>query len=122
MQPTEHELTVAVDAAARTNYEIARHHQAIRGLGALPAFDDLDRITQNNQREAVLRVITAVLEALPDRAEAERRRIGTFTLQGDGDSWCHHDRCAVSTENGGHDVCTCGLDELLEQLREVPPL
>lgn len=57
-----------------------------------------------------------------DQAAAERRRIATYTLCGDGDGWVHHDACAVSIENGGHDTCTCGLEELLEQLREVAPL
>lgn len=120
MTPTEHELTVAVDAAARSNFEIHErgriHHSRWR------RFDDLDPAEQLIHRQAVVRVIAAVLEVLPDRAEAERRRIGTYTLVGDGDGWCHHESCAVSIENGGHDYCTCGLEELLEQLRQVEPL
>lgn len=120
MQPTEHELIVAVDAAARSNYEIHRRVMATLETPG-PPFDDLPLFDQDHHRSTVLQVITAVLEALPDRAEAERRRIGTYTLVGDGDSWCHHDRCAGPPSSWTSD-CTCGLDDLLEQLREVAPL
>lgn len=121
MQPTEYELTVAVDAAARANYEIHRRIMATLQGGDARAFDDLAAAEQLEHRNAVLAVIREVLDALPDRAELERRRIGTYTLVGDGDSWCHHDSC-IGPPTEWRQPCSCGLDDLLEQLREIEPL
>lgn len=64
MTPTEHEGTVAVDAAARV---LARHTQR-RGA----EWDDLKPLTQNALREQVLPLVRAALEALPDRSAAVR--------------------------------------------------
>lgn len=63
MTPTEHEGTVAVDAAARVAYE--RHR-----LDHRTEFDDLDPHVQNMWRETVLAPVWAALEALPDRRAA----------------------------------------------------
>lgn len=121
MQPTEQELTVAVDAAARANWDVERRLMAKLGQIA-PVFDSLPAADRHLLRGRVLDVIRATLAALPDRAEAERRRIGTYTLVGDGDGCVHHNTCAVADLHDVDANCTCGLEELLERLREVDPL
>lgn len=71
MNPTEHEYTVAVDAAARHIW--AYQYRAIvadaRPGASVPPedFDALSPLTQHHLREAALPVARAVLEALPDR-------------------------------------------------------
>lgn len=60
MKPTEHEGTVAVDAAARAVW-------AARYPAPEPGFDDLPPLMQNAVREEVLPLVWAALEALPDR-------------------------------------------------------
>jgi hypothetical protein len=62
MTPTEHEGTVAVDAAARKMYADVN-----AGLD-VPEFDHLHPVQQNVFRDAVLPYVWAGLEALPDRA------------------------------------------------------
>lgn len=63
MEPTEHEGTVAVDAAARVVY-----HAAVSPRSDAPAFDTLDPMVQNRFRESVTPLVWAALQALPDRA------------------------------------------------------
>lgn len=124
MQPTEYELTVAVDAAARANYEIHRRIMATLRGGDARAFDDLAPAEQLEHRNAVLAVIGEVLEALPDRAEAERRRIGTYVClqatRSPSPYFLHRMPC--ERRWGRVAPCTCGLADLLEQLLEVDPL
>lgn len=62
MKPTEHEMTVAVDAAARHLYQNAPSTREIR-----PTFDELHPTTANLYREEVLGPVIAALAALPDR-------------------------------------------------------
>lgn len=70
MKPTEHEATVAVDAAARVVYE----HQT-RGIAAAPPYDALDPMQALHLRESVLPLVWAGLEALPDRGDGVRRAL-----------------------------------------------
>ncbi len=105
MTPTEHEMTVAVHAAGSRLWErITRE-----GDDHTP-FEDLPPLTRNALLEEVLKLVVAALEALPDRAAAERIRIGTYLTD---NMWCHHDGC-------DQDPCSCGLDALLSELQEVP--
>lgn len=79
MTPTEHEGTVAVDAAARRLYDRVPgpcgHGEDCAGDGpdcwedkaAKPVFDDLPLLARNELREHVLPVVWAALQALPDR-------------------------------------------------------
>lgn len=70
MNVTEHQATVAVDAAARRNYDLQAD-----GLDGAPPFDDLHRTVQLELRELVLPIVWAALEALPDPAAELRQRI-----------------------------------------------
>lgn len=63
MIPSEHEGTVAVDAAARKAW-------AGQPYSEKTSFDELDVLQQNRFREAVLPLVWAALEALPDRSKA----------------------------------------------------
>lgn len=65
MEPTEHELTVATD-------EAARHMFARVSDGALQPsdFDQADPMLRLRYREAVAPVVHDALRALPDRAES----------------------------------------------------
>lgn len=68
---TDHELTVAVDAAARAGWEVTRtklERINVSDVAVPPPFDELHRLTQNEIRESVLAPVMAALEALPDRA------------------------------------------------------
>lgn len=95
MTPTEHELTVAVDAAARKLWEgLARAGDVYAGRRP---FDDLDELLQQRLREEVLPIVTAVLAALPDRGlEIARRVRDRMCLCGwektsgvnEHDNWC----------------------------------
>lgn len=64
MTPTEHEMTVAVHAAARTLYAT---------LSDAPPFDDLPANERLSLRESVLTLVVAALEAVPDRAPSTLR-------------------------------------------------
>jgi hypothetical protein len=64
--PTEHELTVAVDAAAEYAYRRTVVDEA-------RSWRDVDAVTAHRFRELVLPLTTAALEAIPDRAPAARR-------------------------------------------------
>lgn len=66
MKPTEHEATVAVDAAARAAY--AAYQNSLPEGVTSPAFDDLDPMQRNRFREVVLPLVWPALEALPDRS------------------------------------------------------
>lgn len=57
--PTEAAATAAVDAAARRQYELAKHDD-------WPAWKDLNPVHQLNIRDTVLQVVWAALTALPD--------------------------------------------------------
>lgn len=105
MKPTEHEMTIAVDAAARHVWSTI----AVLDIQGMP-FEDVPPLAQNKLREDVLQVVIAALEALPDRAAAERIRIGTYLTE---NMWCHHDGCDME-----QDPCSCGLDTLLEELQD----
>lgn len=62
MTPTEHEYTVATDAAAKALYLTAGGDDD----DSLP-WEDVPRLTQNQIRESVLPIVDAALQALPDR-------------------------------------------------------
>ena len=64
MTPSEHDATVAVDAAARKLYE-----SVFDGEEEARPFDDLDPLQKRHLREQVLPFVWAALEALPDREE-----------------------------------------------------
>lgn len=66
MTPTEHEGTVALEAAARTSWELRR---AASEHGA-PSWDDLDVAARHAYLNAHLPLVWAALEALPDRSPA----------------------------------------------------
>ena len=72
MTPTEHEGTVAVDAAARKMY--ADYADRLRSQNvpdvAIAEFDHLAPTIRNQWREAALPLVWAALEALPDRRAA----------------------------------------------------
>lgn len=74
MIPTEHEMTTAVDAAARHLYAAAPQPDLTTG-GPLD-FDDLHPLQRNQYRETVLGPVVAALEALPDRSQAVRTAVG----------------------------------------------
>ncbi len=77
MTPTEHEGTVAVDAAARRYWESRKKELADHGApNALPEFDDLEPLQQNGVREFVLPFVWAALEALPSRVDSLREEWG----------------------------------------------
>lgn len=70
MIPTEHEGTVAVDAAARSLYERMMAEARAGGFPMprdIPDFDDLDALSRNRWREQALPFVWAALSALPDR-------------------------------------------------------
>ena len=79
MKATEHELTVAVEAAAKQTYEAnlaeyARRHSAeLMGHSPGPAWEEMSKAWQLPWREAALPVVQAILEALPNRARAAWR-------------------------------------------------
>ena len=85
MTPTEHEGTVAVDAAAKVMYarNIAAMEPIVEQLRAQGQqvdltrdWDDLGPLEKNNYREMALPVVWAALEALPDRVESLREEFG----------------------------------------------
>lgn len=63
MIPTEHEATVAVDAAARALWASVNAQMQL----PLPPFDQLSPLEQNHFREDALPLVWAALGALPDR-------------------------------------------------------
>lgn len=71
MRPTEHEATVAVDAAARAAYdeEAARAREILppEAAASIIEWDDLTALDKNDWRESVLKLVWAALAALPDR-------------------------------------------------------
>lgn len=78
MIPTEHEGTVAVDAAARTMFAAARDRAGSIRAGAHSRhieWDDLEPLRRNQWLEAALPIVWAALEALPDRAIAARAEV-----------------------------------------------
>lgn len=77
MTPTEHEATVAVDAAARRFWKAQQDSFALQGApGALEDFDALDRLQQVEVKQHVLPFVWAALEALPDRTLSLREEWG----------------------------------------------
>jgi hypothetical protein len=96
--PTEHEGTVAVDAAARAVYDAQRRSMP----SGAASFDDLDVLQRNHFRESVLPFVWAALEALPDRPTAT-----TTTEYG------------VQFDTG--DVFTTGSEDSCRSLAEVTP-
>lgn len=94
MTPTEHEGTVAVDAAARKMHELQRESMLKTGLVPdLPTWDDLNQLSKNSYREGVLPAVWAALEALPDRrreawAEGWRAAARVVELEGEK-TWAH---------------------------------
>jgi len=62
VKPTEHEMTVAVDAAARHIHQLT----AAGALGAV-TFDELHPSIRLAYREQILGPVVAALEALPNR-------------------------------------------------------
>lgn len=72
MKVSESEATAAVEAAARKVYEEnAKGYNATMervGLPGQPSWDDANPLTKNQYREAVLPIVWAALEALPDRS------------------------------------------------------
>ena len=116
MNPTEHEMTAAVDAAAR-------HAWTILGpqLNNAATFDELHPLEQNQLREQVLGPVIAGLEALPDRAEEARlaairevhaeaigRLLTATTAEVVQARLVHDRRCRdiITTET---DDCTCDI-------------
>lgn len=82
MNPTEHELTVATEAIARTVYE---HRAAWAPAGAAVAtFDQIGPIKRHQLLEDALPFAVAALEALPDRAAAVVQRVQARCCT------CHH--------------------------------
>lgn len=89
----EREATIAVDAAAKTVYEANREAAAesLRRSGVLPTappWDKLDSLAQNEFRTAVLPIVWAALEAIPDRSRG-------LWLEGyyANDAGIHEDAC-----------------------------
>lgn len=70
MTPTEQEGTVAVDAAARTAWDLQRKAAEAAGVPTAGPWENLGPLDQNYYREAVLPLVWAALEALPDRRES----------------------------------------------------
>lgn len=72
MSASEAEATVAVEAAAKKVYEAnAEGYNATMaraGLPGQPSWEDSNPLTKNQYREAVLPIVWAALEALPDRS------------------------------------------------------
>lgn len=66
MIPTEHEATIALDAATRVHW---RRQQALSAAAGhqYPDFDDLERGDQNAVLSELLPMVWAALEAIPDR-------------------------------------------------------
>lgn len=67
MTPTEHEGTVAVDAAARVAWDRQRKAAESAGVTTAGDWENLNAMDQNYYREVVLPMVWAALEALPDR-------------------------------------------------------
>jgi hypothetical protein len=67
--PTEHEGTVAVDAAARKLWELQEQavYESTGGKVRGPSYDQLKQLKKNEVRQSVLPIVWAALEALPDR-------------------------------------------------------
>lgn len=70
MTPTEHEATVAVEAAARVAWDRQRAEAERAGVPTLGDWEDIGALNQNYYREVVLPLVWAALEALPDRRAA----------------------------------------------------
>lgn len=93
MEPTEHELTVATDEAARHLFA-----RLSNGTQQPSDFDRADPMLRLRYREAVLDVVHDALRALPDRAIAARAEVVrqvqeyccTCGLAGDAahEHWC----------------------------------
>lgn len=62
MIATEHEMTVATDAAARAYFEESTRH-----LEPRPAFDDLKPMEKWQVRQHVMPLAVAAIQAIPDR-------------------------------------------------------
>jgi hypothetical protein len=76
MIPTEHEMTVAVDAAARHAWETHA-----RQFERTEAYEALGPLEQNALREQALGPIVAALEAIPDRAPAAAAAVGAEVVR-----------------------------------------
>ena len=72
MSARESDATMAVEAAARKVYEAnAEGYDATMarvGLPGQPSWEDANPLTKNQYREAVLPIVWATLEAIPDRS------------------------------------------------------
>ena len=68
MIPTEHEYTVATQAAAKRYHEdMVRAASMTPSPIEVPAWDDLDAFRRQQTMEAVLPIVNAAISALPDR-------------------------------------------------------
>lgn len=69
MRATEHEMTVAVEAAAKQHYERIQFTDL--------AWEELDMVSKRSIKEGLLPLVLAVLEALPDRNAKVREILDT---------------------------------------------
>ena len=95
MTPTEHEGTVAVDAAARKFWELQERaiHEQTNGAVTGPSWEQLNHLKRNEVRQHVLPLVWAALEALPDRRadawdEGWRAAAEVVDLEGE-ETWAH---------------------------------
>jgi hypothetical protein len=94
LKPTEHEMTVAVEAVGRHIWDQGIAAGTI--LSLTTSWDDLSQFSRLPYREAALPLVVVALEAIPDRAAAVAARVrqhcctcGTFEISGqDHESWC----------------------------------
>jgi hypothetical protein len=70
MTPTEHEATVAVEAAARAAFRVQLAETAEQTQISIERYsdwDDIGPVAQLGWRQQVLPLVWAALEAIPDR-------------------------------------------------------
>lgn len=112
MNPTQPELEVAADAAARQYWAIVGHDPDHPPT----PFDELDELLRQRIRETMAPFVDAVLSALPDRAPAARQEGREQVAALVRDHMC---LCGVGGRPDGHErwcpasVCTEVLDEAL---------
>lgn len=83
MIPTEHEGTVAVEAAAREWHRVSRLAAERLGKHLPPLWEDLTLLEQRNLKQQALGFVWAALEALPDRRDAVRSLVDTWSTKHD---------------------------------------
>lgn len=94
MEPTEHELTLAVDAIAKWQWDLERQMRAVAGGDdpiinpPLPEWSQLPPLHALQLRERVLPAVRVVLDALPDRR---------------ADAWDEGHEAGVHAESVAHD-------------------